>query len=163
MPYADPAKAAESARKRSAAYAKRHPERIKAAYGRHYARVAEYAKQMGLGYREAKKQLADARRTRDGGIEKRNVYGLTASEYRALWDSRGGRCCLCDSSDRRMYVDHRHVDGYEKLPPRERAALVRGLLCAPCNMYLGFVNDDAAELLRRTQLIAVRIGQYLQR
>ena len=52
--------------------------------------------------------------------------------------AQGGVCCLCSrppTSKRRLAVDHNHATG-----------VVRGLLCHPCNRFLGHVNDSPAML-----------------
>lgn len=72
-----------------------------------------------------------------------------------LFDQRG-RCAGCgstDNGDRRFdtfAVDHDHQTGK-----------VRGLLCSPCNLALGHVNDSpdrlmalAAYLLQQTDLLS---------
>jgi hypothetical protein len=72
-------------------------------------------------------------------LEKR--YGITGEEYWALYAYQGGVCAICGwatGKSRRLTVDHDHKTG-----------LVRGLLCRPCNTYLGVIRDDidAAERL----------------
>lgn len=77
-----------------------------------------------------------------------NTYGITAEEYKLLYEAQGGRCAICQRATgaaRRLAVDHNHKTGE-----------VRGLLCKPCNRYgLGMfardnpeVFDRAAEYLR---------------
>ena len=55
-------------------------------------------------------------------IEK--TYGLTSSEYEALFAAQGGRCAICRArpKSKRLAVDHDHKSG-----------AVRGLLCSRCN------------------------------
>lgn len=47
--------------------------------------------------------------------------------------AQGGHCALCPATESRpgfaLSVDHDHASGH-----------VRGLLCAPCNKILGFVE-----------------------
>jgi hypothetical protein len=72
-------------------------------------------------------------------LEKR--YGITSEDYWALYAFQGGTCYICGwatGKSRRLTVDHDHKTG-----------LVRGLLCRPCNTYLGVIRDsiEAAERL----------------
>ena len=63
-------------------------------------------------------------------------FGITLEEYQALFEAQGGVCKLCGeeetarknhSEEKRMLaVDHDHNTG-----------VVRGLLCARCNVNLG--------------------------
>ncbi|AHB29853.1 endonuclease VII [Mycobacterium phage CloudWang3] len=67
-------------------------------------------------------------------------YGLTLEEAEKYWYAE---CCyLCgstDPKDRRgkFQIDHCHVTG-----------VVRGPLCMPCNVGIGYLQDDP-ELMRR--------------
>ncbi len=78
----------------------------------------------------------------------RETYNITLAEYEAMLESQGGTCAICRKrpGKRRLAVDHDH-----KI---ERAtntrASVRGLLCSPCNKYLGHVRDDPIAGLRLT-------------
>lgn len=61
-------------------------------------------------------------------------HGLDAEQYEKLYHHNCGRCWLCSkpySRSRPMAVDHRHRDG-----------LVRGGICAPCNVRLGEQHED---------------------
>ena len=57
-------------------------------------------------------------------------YGLSRDEYLALAESQFYKCAICQES-RPLVVDHDHTSG-----------LVRGLLCKPCNVGLGFFKDS---------------------
>jgi hypothetical protein len=70
-------------------------------------------------------------------LEKR--YGITSETYWELYAYQDGRCYICrwaTGKSRRLTVDHDHKTG-----------LVRGLLCRPCNTFLGVIRDciEAAE------------------
>lgn len=56
------------------------------------------------------------------------LYGITVEQYDEMLDAQGGTCARCDESQdsMRLAVDHDHETGE-----------VRGLLCGPCNTYLG--------------------------
>lgn len=93
------------------------------------------------------------------------TYGLTPTEYRALYRAQGGRCYVCRKAAgkaKRLGVDHDHLTGE-----------VRGLVCTgslnamTCNRLIAIYNR--AQLLRavamlsdpppaRAVLLAVREG-----
>lgn len=72
----------------------------------------------------------------------KSKYGLSGEDYRILLEKCNGACSLCLRKGVKLVVDHNHDTGH-----------VRGLVCSPCNQYLGFVERD------RTLLN--RIGEYL--
>jgi hypothetical protein len=63
-----------------------------------------------------------------------NEYGLTLTDYDAMFESQNGKCKICridqDQMVRRLCVDHCHSTGK-----------IRGLLCDPCNRLLGQARD----------------------
>lgn len=66
-------------------------------------------------------------------------YGLSVAEAEVLWNT--DRCEICGSTDPQsrhgvFYIDHDHSSG-----------VVRGALCASCNMGLGYFKDNP-EVLR---------------
>jgi hypothetical protein len=71
-------------------------------------------------------------------------YGLTPDAHRALLDSQGGLCAICQERPAE-HVDHDHMTG-----------AVRGVLCFPCNAALGQLQDrvdlmrTAIDYLERT-------------
>lgn len=67
-------------------------------------------------------------------------YGLTLDAYAQLMEAQGGKCAMpfCQRSGR-LVVDHDHVTG-----------VVRGLLCIPCNAFLGFF-DRHPDLVRHVR------------
>lgn len=57
---------------------------------------------------------------------------MSVQDYEALMAQQGGACAICRKEPvGRLCVDHCHATGK-----------VRGLLCATCNMGLGFYRDD---------------------
>lgn len=63
-----------------------------------------------------------------------NIYGIEAGEYERMYQAQDGKCAICrwaTGKSRRLAVDHDHATGR-----------VRGLLCSPCNRYLGYVRDN---------------------
>ena len=77
------------------------------------------------------------RQSRDYILKHR--YGLNSQKYDDLLVSQNHLCAICgrDSRDMTYYlhVDHDHTTNR-----------VRGLLCAPCNVYLGYIKDDVTKL-----------------
>ena len=64
----------------------------------------------------------------------RGKYGMGIDEYEHLLQQQGGVCAICHRApvDRALHVDHDHTTGQ-----------VRGLLCAGCNIGMGYFNDNA--------------------
>lgn len=74
-------------------------------------------------------------------------YGLTQSQWYAMWTFQEGKCALCRkrfTQNRRACVDHDH-----------RTGAVRGLLCSPCNYELGCLHDDAGWLQRAASYLTL--------
>jgi hypothetical protein len=69
-------------------------------------------------------------------------YGISLEDYQEIYEAQHGRCAICDTmildkKQKRLSIDHRHLDG-----------LVRGLLCGRCNRGLGLFRD-IPELLEK--------------
>lgn len=66
-------------------------------------------------------------------------YGMNRVGYDALLLSQLGGCAICRKTHNlpatRFVIDHNH-----------RTGVVRGLLCAPCNMAIGLFNDQPKAL-----------------
>ena len=62
-------------------------------------------------------------------------YGLTAEEWKAILRLQGGVCAICRRmpASGRLVTDHVHVRGWKKMPPEQRKAFVRGVVCFMCN------------------------------
>lgn len=61
-------------------------------------------------------------------------YGMTAQQFIDLWDLCGGRCPMCGkrfTKKRPPCIDHDH-----------RTFEVRGLLCGPDNLEIGYLHDN---------------------
>lgn len=64
-------------------------------------------------------------------------YNLTGDQYLALYNRFEGLCHMCRYRKGRQ-VDHDHGCCKDKT---SCGKCVRGLLCGPCNKYLGFIRD----------------------
>jgi len=66
-------------------------------------------------------------------------YGISLVDYEAMLKSQGGGCAICGGTDTGktgfLSVDHDHKTGN-----------VRALLCQPCNLALGFMQDNPERL-----------------
>lgn len=77
----------------------------------------------------------------------RRLYGLSETDLSALLAAQRGRCAC----GRRMNVtkaanvDHWH--GCPHCAGKGCRRCVRGLLCGPCNTYLGYIGDKPSSLL----------------
>jgi hypothetical protein len=80
-------------------------------------------------------------------------YGLTAEQWQQMVDAQGGRCFLCGRTPEEaggrsgplgvtLHVDHDHrcCSG-----PRSCGKCIRGLLCAPCNRMVGWIERIGKE------------------
>ena len=69
----------------------------------------------------------------------RHFYGITMDQYGEMFSKQNGVCAICLSDSpgfkNRKYfcVDHNHSTGK-----------IRGLLCYPCNLAIGFLKDNPA-------------------
>lgn len=83
---------------------------------------------------------------RKGGLRRR--YGLTVEQHRALLESQGGRCAICQEAEpveATWHVDHDH----SCCPGGDTCGnCIRGLLCPPCNRGIGSLSDDPVRLLQ---------------
>lgn len=70
-------------------------------------------------------------------------YGITFAEVESLWNKQQKRCAICGQWIRlrgekgrdKAVVDHCHA-----------TLVVRGLLCTPCNLMIGYANDSTETL-----------------
>lgn len=68
-------------------------------------------------------------------LEYRRKYNLSLDEYNHLFQSQNGKCKICCTPHKILYVDHCHNTGK-----------VRGLLCNSCNKALGLLKDNIMSL-----------------
>jgi hypothetical protein len=93
-------------------------------------------------YRNRSCKTCRSKINRNFGLRKR--YGITAEEYDSLLADQGGTCALCDREpigNEVFSVDHEHSTNR-----------VRGIVCQPCNVAIGFFE---------TRIDVERMRQYL--
>lgn len=66
-------------------------------------------------------------------------YGVTLEEFEAMKSAQGGKCAVCESvlksGKRGAHLDHCHKMG-----------TVRAVLCALCNLGIGYFKDSPTHL-----------------
>lgn len=69
------------------------------------------------------------------------TYSITREQYDQILTAQGGRCAVChrELKKRNYCVDHDHSCC---AGPTSCGKCVRGLICSPCNKYLGYIRDD---------------------
>jgi len=80
-------------------------------------------------------------------IHLKRAYGLTEEDYQRMVRAQHGVCkiCLKIAPNGRLYVDHDHQTG-----------MIRGLLCATCNTFIGRLGEDSILLDRASAYL----GQF---
>lgn len=88
--------------------------------------------------REARAKSKEPNRKAHRKYILRTKFGLTVSQYQAMLQTQDGKCAICGSPspEKELSVDHCHQTGK-----------VRGLLCNPCNIGIGYMYDDPIRLL----------------
>ena len=81
-------------------------------------------------YHANKEQVAASRRLR--------LFGLSETDHQNMVDSQDNLCAICGRAEngKALAVDHDHDTGE-----------IRGLLCAYCNVRLGWFDEYRAETL----------------
>lgn len=84
-------------------------------------------------YRLSRDKPISSMKVREWTLKTR--YNLTLEDYDNLLKTQDYKCAICTRDSRSMtyylHVDHCHTTNK-----------VRGLLCAPCNVYLGYSKDN---------------------
>lgn len=82
------------------------------------------------------------------------LFGLARGFYARLKEFQGGRCAICQRGkgiNKRLAVDHDHAC----CPTTPTCGTCnRGLLCDPCNDFLGYIGDDP--------VVGERLAAYLR-
>lgn len=76
-------------------------------------------------------------------------YGITVEQYQYLVEQQHGVCAICGNppsgQNKRLVVDHDH----SCCPTRETCGrCLRGLLCSPCNLKLGWLEKHWPQIAR---------------
>lgn len=61
----------------------------------------------------------------------KHTYGITLTDYEAMFHRQGGRCAICGADDQKLVVDHNHT-----------TRKVRSLLCHLCNALIGCAREN---------------------
>jgi hypothetical protein len=87
-------------------------------------------------------------------------YGITVEEYDEMYAQQLGLCRICHKPFPVLHIDHKHVDGFELMPPEEKRKYVRGLLCGLDNQAIGLMEEDPARM--RSAANYVELGAYFK-
>ena len=124
-----------------------------AAYNATYYRTNKAAMKTQMAEYRAKNKEEIKKKMADNHL--RRKYGLSREDYTALLLAQNGCCAICGSSSPKgpqgtFLVDHDHGTN-----------TVRGLLCHPCNVGLGFFQDTP-ETLTKAAAYLVRAATALR-
>lgn len=131
----DPVHGRERSRLYARNYAKRHPDRVKA------ARQA-YA----INHKEKFKAIRKASKIKHKAKILSHIlqvtFNITGDQYDRMLEAQHGVCAICfqvDNKGKRLSVDHDH-----RCCPQTKSCgkCVRGLLCHKCNMAIAFLHDN---------------------
>lgn len=121
----------------------------------HYCRESKQSR-VTPATRAANARLERARARRNPEAVARSnlkLSGMTPETYDALLQSQNGVCAICRQAEtsrhwggtlRRLAVDHCHTTG-----------VIRGLLCARCNMGLGYFSESRERMQAAIAYIGV--------
>ena len=126
-------------------YRRSNPEKINAKWKRYYERNKE---RMIARTREYEKNNPSKIKRK---IWNRNSmmtrYGITEEYYKKLREEQKQKCAMCNTKfeEKTVHIDHSHQTGK-----------IRGILCVPCNMGLGFIEKEgflkkAQAYIRKTE------------
>jgi hypothetical protein len=71
-------------------------------------------------------------------------YGITIQDYNNMYNALNGKCEICNTYHKKLFVDHDHKTGK-----------IRGLLCDLCNRGLGFFKDNIESLDNAIRYISI--------
>jgi hypothetical protein len=97
-------------------------------------------------HHEERKAAARARyhknRKRSRDLKMLRLYSLTQQDYETMVVKQGNKCAICGGPPRiqpMFVIDHDHITGK-----------VRGLLCQPCNVGIGMLQDNL-EIVKKAE------------
>lgn len=89
--------------------------------------------------REKQKKYNDQHKDRKRDLVYQKTYGITLDSYLKMVVDQDCSCAICNTHqnnlDRRLHVDHNHINGK-----------VRSLLCHNCNTAIGLMKEDTTLL-----------------
>lgn len=138
MPYKDPDKRRDYARKAAKLYRERHPERVKADNAKWRSRP-DYLEKVKIYKKKYRENGSRSKIKRKSDLKR---YGLTPESFEELLRKQGSKCKICLQMfgvDLRPNVDHDHT-----------TSKVRSLLCHGCNTAIGLLSEDGFRLARAT-------------
>jgi hypothetical protein len=101
-------------------------------------RTSEYLSRPEVVIRERARRLSPEHREKLRRRDLMRKYKISLEDYDQMVLNQNGLCLICERvPKKRLVVDHCHKTGK-----------VRGLLCDPCNVALGFLEDDVTLLAK---------------
>jgi hypothetical protein len=102
-----------------------------------------YQKNQERLQQQSRTYYANNKETMSQQVKKRRLltkFGLTLEDFAAMLAAQNNVCAICGQNRGRLVVDHCHTTGR-----------VRGLLCTPCNSFLGRIHDsiEALDTIKR--------------
>lgn len=113
-------------------------------FAKKYASDPEFRQKHRLRAAQWKVANPERRKATSKRFNLRRRYGLTVEQFEAMREAQSDKCAICHKPFKQLpSVDHDHATD-----------LVRGLLCAHCNVGLGFLEqpgflDACARYLER--------------
>lgn len=104
--------------------------------------TANYLSRPHIIEREIKRRATTGRKEQLRRADLMRKYKISLEDYDTMAINQNGLCLICEKKPTRLVVDHCHATGK-----------VRGLLCDPCNVALGFLNDDTTLLRKAIQYL----------
>lgn len=93
----------------------------------------------GKEHRRKQRRTLEGQKPRRLEAWKRQGINLTWEEFKDLHEKQNGKCAICEAQEeeleRLLAVDHDHDTGE-----------VRGLICGPCNLFIGHLELHRSNL-----------------
>lgn len=74
----------------------------------------------------------------------KSEYGITLEHKLKIIESQNGKCAACGTIDHKG--KYSGITGWSLDHKHDETKKIRGILCFPCNMVLGYVKDSSAHL-----------------
>jgi len=79
------------------------------------------------------------------------AYGITEDEYDGMLAQQQGGCAICGRPD-----PGRHLQTFFSIDHCHTSGAVRGLLCHPCNLGIGYLQDNPEIMRAAADYVAAR-------